>query len=337
MAIDRDLGVVVLSALARAGRHLSSGWEMTAATGVRGLRLLSETDQFDALLFTETHPAALAVLQRNVGRFEHRGARALAHDARQSIERASFDFVDLDPYGSPIPFLDSALASLRTPGVLAVTATDMRVLGGADPAAAERRYGGRPVRGRLGPESGLRLLLACIARRLAEQGRTIVPLLAYVHDHHVRLYTRVESVVGPSETPVREIRSDQWEGPPLGEGGPFGPLWVGPLFDPGLVASLELPRSAAHPDELARMLDRFHAEAPADRPFFYESNTIAQSCGLTAPPPVDRMLEALRAAGWAAGRTHARAGAFRTTAPRGAVESIAQAMASQSQNDRVRA
>jgi len=38
-----------------------------------------------------------------------------------------FDVIDLDPYGSPSPFLDAAVQSVADGGLLCVTATDMAV------------------------------------------------------------------------------------------------------------------------------------------------------------------------------------------------------------------
>lgn len=37
----------------------------------------------------------------------------------------AFDAVDLDPYGSPVQFLDSAVQAVSEGGLLMVTATDM--------------------------------------------------------------------------------------------------------------------------------------------------------------------------------------------------------------------
>jgi tRNA (guanine26-N2/guanine27-N2)-dimethyltransferase len=43
-----------------------------------------------------------------------------------------FDIVDLDPYGSVVPFLDSAVGAVREGGLLCITCTDTRVLCGPD-------------------------------------------------------------------------------------------------------------------------------------------------------------------------------------------------------------
>ena len=94
----------------------------SAATGARGLRVLNEAAGVGEMVLTDSHPAAFEVLERNAGPFRTLGAVARHRDARRPIETSAFDYVDLDPYGSPLPYLDSALEALRPGGVLAVTA-----------------------------------------------------------------------------------------------------------------------------------------------------------------------------------------------------------------------
>jgi tRNA (guanine26-N2/guanine27-N2)-dimethyltransferase len=42
------------------------------------------------------------------------------------------DVVDLDPYGTAAPFIDSAVQSVSDGGLLAVTCTDLAVLAGSN-------------------------------------------------------------------------------------------------------------------------------------------------------------------------------------------------------------
>jgi tRNA (guanine26-N2/guanine27-N2)-dimethyltransferase len=321
MALDRDLGVAFATAHFPTGEQ--RGWEMLGATGARGLRLLVESGRFASLLFTEAHPEAADVLRQNAAAVP--GATVRVADARVRPPEAPFDYVDLDPYGSPIPFVPAALDAVRPGGVLAVTATDLMVLAGVQPGACERRYGSHPVRGRLGPEGGLRVLLAYLARVTRAQGRTVRPLLAYVRGHHLRAFLEVDS---PSRAgvpdPVGMIDTATWTGPYLGDRGPYGPFWLGPLFDPALVAHLSAPPTAARPKEAAEFLARIQAEVGVDRPFYYESNELAAALGLPFPPSREAFTAALTAQGFRTARTHVRPEGFRTDAPRSIVEATAR-------------
>ena len=50
----------------------------------------------------------------------------------------SFDYVDLDPFGSPSLFIQSAIRGTRKKGILAVTATDTAPLAGAQAPKCRR-------------------------------------------------------------------------------------------------------------------------------------------------------------------------------------------------------
>jgi len=336
MAADRDLAVAFVRAWAGPGPPVRSGWEVTAATGVRGLRLLHEGGAFREFLLTETNPAAYGVLEENAKRFP--GGIARRADGRVRPEGGEFDYVDVDPYGTPVPFLPAAIRSVRPSGVLAVTATDMMVLAGVQRGASESRYGARPVRGRLAPEGGLRILLAHLARTARDLDRRIAPLLAYAKDHYVRAYVRLDPSDGTAPPdPIGPVDPGTWDGPDVGDRGPYGPLWLGPLEDPELVAALRAPPEAAREREVRGFIERLQDEAGIDRPFYYEPNRLAALLGLRSPPAVAALRDALRARGYRAGRTHARPEGIRTDAPRGVVEATARTLAAQSQNARVRA
>jgi tRNA (guanine26-N2/guanine27-N2)-dimethyltransferase len=336
MAADRDLGVAFASAWFRERPAPSTGWEMTAATGVRGLRLLVEAGAFAEFTFTETNPSARHVLEANAS--GRPGVRVVAADARHPFDGGPFDYVDLDPYGTPVPFLATAIAAVKPGGVLAVTATDMMVLAGAQPTACERRYGARPIRGRLGPEGGLRVLLGYVARQVRVRGRSLRPLLGYVRDHHVRAYVSI----GPANDepdPVAKIDPASWTGPDIGGRGPYGPFWLGRLMDAELVRNLSVPTGAARPGEVRSFLEHLKEEVTVDVPFYYEANRLAGDLGLARPPALSDVLVDLRSRGFRAARTHVRPEGFRTDAPRDVVErSVARLSAVRySQNERVRA
>jgi len=340
MALDRDLAVAVIARAREMGRPLRTGWEMLSATGVRAIRCAVESGPFESLVLSDQDPQALAVLERNIARHPGLGLQVEARDAREARPPPAVDWVDLDPYGTPVPFLGAALGALGPGGLLGVAATDMPVLAGASAAACERRYGGRPVRGRLGPEGGLRLLLAYLERTAVARGRTVRPVVAYVGDHHVRAYVEVRSrSASDPPSPITTIDPERWEGPPLGGRGPFGPLWVGPLLDPSFVSGLRVPGTPAEPRRITAFIDRLRSECRADAPFYYEPNEICGHERLATPLSPEVFVERLHALGYAASRTHARPEGVRTPAPRSVVFALAREgdRAAQSQKERVRA
>ena len=333
MALDRDLGVAFACALPR---PLGDGWEATASTGVRGLRLVHESPAFRSFLFTEADERSFQVLRENLAGDPR--VTALQRDGTVPPPGAPFDYVDVDPYGSPLAFLGGALAATRTGGVLAITATDMPVLAGAQPAACRRRYGARPVRGRLGPEGALRILLMVIAREARRSGRAARPLLAYVGGHHVRAYVELRPGTEPAD-PVGVIEPGRWDGPALGTPEAVGPLWLGPVVDRTIAGRLVVPATAACPREAARFLELLREDAEPLPPFYYEANTLAADLALPSPPSLADLLGALRAAGHRAGRTHVRPEGLRTDASRREVETVVRSLSDrrQSQKARVRA
>jgi len=323
MALDRDLGVAFVHALGLAG---DEGWETNAATGIRGLRLLRESDAFRRFVFTEANPRTFAVLRQNIAD-DPRATAILGDAARSGPEGGEFGYVDIDPYGSPLGFLPRAIAATRERGILGVTATDMMVLAGPQSSACRRIYGANPVRGRLGPEGALRLLLMAIAREARNAGRSVEPLLAYVGGHHVRAYVRLVPGSG-APPPIDVVDPGRWDGPPLPGRAPVGPLWLGPIVDPGVAARLSVPSTAAEPGPLRRFVEAAREDASLPAPFYYEPNLLARTLGLPRPPSVDRLIEALRADGHRAGRTHVRPEGVRTDAPRSVVEAAARRAAS---------
>jgi tRNA (guanine26-N2/guanine27-N2)-dimethyltransferase len=278
-------------------------------------------------VLSDRDPQALRVLGGNAAGFRDQGAAVVRCDARRPIARRKFEYVDVDPFGSPVPYVGAAVAALADEGLLAVTATDLPVLAGANRAACERRYGSVPLHGRLGPEGGVRILLAYLATAARRSGRRLVPRLAYVLGHHLRCYVTLTRQATEQRDPVGPIAPAEWQGPRLPSGATFGPLWHGPLFDPEFTNGLSVPPTAARSRELGRLLERWKEEAQVPTVLFYEPNEIAGDLGLPSPAGLARLLTALREGGYPSARSHVRPSAFRTTAPRSVVESTARTVA----------
>jgi len=112
-------------------------------------------------------------------------------DLRRVVLDSGRHWVDLDPFGSPVPFLDSAIQSLARSAVIEVSATDSAALTGSSKRPLLRRYGARVRTDCLAHDSGLRVLLAVVARVAARHGRCIAPLLSVWDSHHLRVSVRI--------------------------------------------------------------------------------------------------------------------------------------------------
>jgi tRNA (guanine26-N2/guanine27-N2)-dimethyltransferase len=316
MAFSRDLSVAVVDAEFRLRGKPLRVWDSMAATGVRGMRMLKETSAIDRVLATDLNPMALKVIEANAnlegsGRLESRH-----HSARESPSDGPFDMVDVDPYGTPAPFIESGLDSTRVGGIFAVTATDMPVLSGPEREACEKRYGGASLRGYLSREAGLRILIAHVTRMAARKGRTVMPLMSYIGGYYVRTFLRVmekTGEIGPGNIGV--VPFDGYVGPPLPQGAKAGPLWLGPLHDHRFVAGLVPPKTPGAAKATGQFLSIVGKEITVDVPFYYETGPLAKHLRLLQPPPREDILDLLRKNGWASERTHASPGGWRTMAP----------------------
>jgi tRNA (guanine26-N2/guanine27-N2)-dimethyltransferase len=328
MAFSRDLSIVVVQREHELKGRPLSVWDSMAATGVRGMRMLKETDAVERVLATDLNPMALKVIEANVN-LEGRGRlEARRHSARECPRDGPFDMVDVDPYGTPAPFIESGLDATKNDGIFAVTATDMPVLAGPERKACEKRYGGASLKGYLSREAGLRILMAHVSRLAAAKGRRVFPLVSFIGGYYVRTFLRVSETaggtasVGDDSSRIGVVPYDGYVGPPLPEEVKAGPLWLGPLHDHSFVSGLELLKSPGAPWSTEHFLGILGKEISVDVPFYYETGPLAKRLKLLQPPPREDILAILRKNGWASERTHASPGGWRTLAPCNEVERL---------------
>ena len=162
MSLNRDISVLALKAIGPK-RVLDA----LSATGIRGIRYTLETPAEEVWMNDINRDAFELILtnvELNFGiRPSVEGKRAVGElfggkrlivswdDANRMMaeEFRYFDFIDLDPFGSPVEFLDTALRSVKRRGVIGGTATDTGVLCGAYRNACRRKYLAEPIRGEL--------------------------------------------------------------------------------------------------------------------------------------------------------------------------------------------
>ena len=168
-------------------------------------------------------------------------------DAKKLMVEAPFQWIDLDPFGSPVGFLDSAIQSISRIGVLEVTATDIAALCGSAKTSAARRYGSTGIRDAYMHDDATRILLGVIARIAAMHDKSMHPILSLFDGHHVRLSVLLkrskEVASNWSESIGYRIRSEPYHFAPHPSGDYSGPMWTGPLFDADIAGRMTVDRA----------------------------------------------------------------------------------------------
>ncbi|KAI4197346.1 MAG: hypothetical protein LQ350_005967 [Teloschistes chrysophthalmus] len=170
-----------------------------SATGLRALRYVKEIPLVTSVTANDLSLTATESIRLNV---QYNGVadkiNATTSDAKAIMYKTAtrakdlYEAIDLDPYGTAVPFLDAALQAVTDGGLLCVTCTDSGVF--ASVGWAEKtfsQYGGLPWKGPQNHEAGLRLVLNTIASSAARYGLAVEPLLSLNIDFYVRLFVRV--------------------------------------------------------------------------------------------------------------------------------------------------
>lgn len=325
MAINRDLSCLLLGVRAQPGWTVLDG---LAASGLRGIRYALECDAPLRVEWNDWNPVAVRLLEENARlnglepRVTHRNLASLLH------ERV-WHAVDLDPFGSPAPFLDGATRAVRDGGLLGVTATDTTALAGVYPNVCRRRYMADPLHGELMHDAALRILAGIAARQGARHDVAFTPVLAHATDYYYRVALACRRGASRADEALRHVgmlrlcpacghRSfgDDRACPECGARVRLaGPLWTGPLLDPALVDAMQARAAAGatlHRDESRHLLDVLAQEARAP-PLPYDVHKVGERAKVGSPPTA-RVVQLLREAGHAAAPVHFNRLALRTDA-----------------------
>lgn len=200
MVENRDIAVEVVEYLVKN----TPGKEFVvvdplAATGVRGFRIALEVSKAEQIkiIMGDISEVSIKIMEINthLNKLEDRISieKSDANELMYKLRRLGLklNYIDIDPFGSPVPFTHSAISTIKRGGVVAFTATDLAVLEGKHKDKMHRRYG---VIGSLTPISkdlAIRVLLSYIARIAFSLDRYIEPVLSYAYKHYVRTYVRI--------------------------------------------------------------------------------------------------------------------------------------------------
>ena len=325
---NRDVTIATLKAYNDTSDTSLRYLDAMAASGIRGVRAAHNGLQVTC---SDRDPAAIELCRQNAQK-NNLDIEVVRADANVLCHERRFDVVDLDPFGSPIPFADAAIRSASK--LLCVTATDTAPLCGAHFRAGIRRYGAIPRRTEYHPEMGLRVLLSALVRTAAKYDIAAKPLLSHVESHSVRTYLQLESGAQAADAQLDHVgtlwhcpeclhRESQYgflterktSCPACGshELLTAGPLWLAEPHDSEFVTKTArtIDQTMGTARSAKTMLERIAEELP--EPTHYDQHYLCKRWGRSAGS-MDRFLEALRDGGFQASRSHYGGTTFKTNA-----------------------
>ena len=342
MELNRDIAVLCLKVLQRILQRDLTVCEPLAGCGIRGIRFAREVDNVSKVVINDISLEASKLAKWNVKKnclderitVENKDANHLLSD--YASPRHRFDYIDIDPFGSPMPFAEPALRSLRSKGILALTATDLASLCGVYPRPCLRRYGGLPLRTEYCHELAIRLLTGAVVRSAAKLDLSVRVAFSYYAAHYVRVYLIVERGAKRADACLTQLgliqhcfscfhremvnhtyllRSSVC--PECQKKLSIaGPLWIGSLLDENFTVQIleeawrRLPKTRVR--KVTKLLTQLRQEVYS-LGTFYVLDRICDSLNLPVPS-VKKIITKLQKKGYQANPTHFNPTAVKTDA-----------------------
>ena len=295
MGTNRDVSIILL----RATRRKLKCLDLFTGTGIRGLRIKAEVPGSEVTL-NDANPSAIKLIEKNA-KLNKLKLEVSYHSANKFLKESKkkWDYIDIDPFGTPAPFLEAAVGNLSKDGLLGITATDTSALCGTYPSACKRKYNSKSLRCPMMHELGLRILINATQEVAEKQGINLCPIFVHSTRHYMRIYLKKVSKkqsnrgyfkynfrTGEFSTTKRKPRKDY-----------AGPLWLGPLWDAKLVNKML-------DDMHLPILDKISNESKIQTVGFYDIHSLAKIYHLEQLPKLRNVMESLLKQDFKVERTH---------------------------------
>jgi len=295
MKNNRDLSVLVLNSIP--DKNLNVCLPL-AGSGIRGLRFLLELkkNKMQTLFINDYKEDFYDIIKENfsLNKLPYKEVILSNDDANIFLlEGFGFDYIDIDPFGTPNPFLDSSIRRLSRGGILAVTATDTSALSGTYPDACIRKYWAIPLRNELKHEIGIRILIRKVQLVSAQYEKALTPIFSYSKDHYVRIFFRCEKSKAEVDKSLKLHGMIETA----------GPMWLGSLWDTKLVFKMYKSAVNVPNDNLKDFLGLILEESKIDVCGFFDIHQLCKKNKLQIPK-YELLITKLKKNGFKVSRTH---------------------------------
>ncbi|MFB6158034.1 MAG: tRNA (guanine(10)-N(2))-dimethyltransferase [Candidatus Nanohalobium sp.] len=323
MKTNRDLSVLAAKAFKEEIDGEMRICDALAASGIRGMRYSGE----GKIWMNDANPTAVEAMKKGL---EENDIEAEVSENDTNVflsgKKNFFHFVDVDPYGSFVNFLDSAARATNHTGFAGFTATDNAAPAGSYETVCRRRYGSKPLKNSFMHETGLRIYIKEVFENYARYDKAFDPKVCWHERHYSRVMGRVTESKQRCNNSLENIghlshcnecgwrKLEEIDECPRcdKETQKAGPLWTGKLSDQRFTEKMleEIPEEWEDSREL---LEKIHGEAEIITPFY----DIHELCSKhkSQVPKLEKALNSIEDKGYPVSPTHFCPTGIRTDAP----------------------
>lgn len=296
MKFNRDISIYLLKTLKK--KDIQASLPL-AGSGIRALRFSLEIPElFKTINVNDYSKNAIKIIKKNIKLNKIKNITIHNKDANLFLlEGKGFDYIDIDPFGSPNPFLDSACKRLSRKGILAVTATDTSALAGAFPKACERKYWSKPNKTHLKHEIGLRILIRKVQLVASQYDKALIPIYSYSKEHYMRIFFLCDKGKIKVDNLLKNHKQYQ-----------DSFIWAGQLWDSKLAKKIAKLDGSRFTQEIAK-------ESQIPIVGFYNIPEFHKKNKLKEMPKLDLIIEKIKESknkSYKAARTHFQPNSIRT-------------------------
>ena len=183
--LDRDINVEIIKIL-----KPNNFLDLMAGSGARGIRIANECGT--RVILNDLNPNAVKLIEKNA-KLNNVKVEIKNQDANKLLINSNekYDFIDVDPFGSPIYFIENAINKLKNGKYLSVTSTDVSPLYGSSNKRCIKRYGAISLKTFFSREIGLRILIGSIMRIASMYEKYAEPIVSFFDRYYYRVYFKV--------------------------------------------------------------------------------------------------------------------------------------------------
>ena len=327
MELNRDLSILAIQVFQKQENRNIDICDLFGGSGIRGIRYEHKIDGIENVAINDISELANEYEKHNIELNNLDDIEVYQHDASMFLrmKRGEFDVIDIDPFGTPSPFLDSAGYCSRRNSLLCVTATDTSALCGTYKEPCIRKYNAKPYKSEYCHENGIRILAGFVALTLAKYSKCIDIKMSHSTEHYMRLYIKIEKGSKKSDETLKNIgyishcrnclhrQTKKGLASAIEENCPVcgeklvhaGPLWLGNIQDKEFIQKMidesENKKINTKKQALKLLNSCLHeADAPAT---FFDIHSICKSLKISAPK-LDLIFDELKNKGFIAIKTH---------------------------------